>query len=294
MTDQGPLLYDPDNILSQSINQREELDTDEEYEPRPRFDHHLDDTFIAISPYLVELLGTYFLTLIIGLTSLDSMPSTRSGAITVVVNLGPLAVGSGLMVLIFFGGHLSGAHYNPCVTIAAKLTFRDHIGWLQSIIYIICQNIGAILAGFTYWAILDDTLRIVPTAVNWKALLVEFIFSFLLASVMINTATTKSQTGNSFFGLAIGFTVLTAGYAIGPISGAVLNPAVGTGAALSDWAHKRSKESLKYFWIYWVGPVLGGIFAGILFRVTNAKEFKARRLEDAGIDHNYKLTHGVK
>jgi len=267
--DEDPLIHDSQSLL--------------EEEPRGLSLHH-DDIFIAISPYLIETLGTFFLMLTIGFNVIAG------------TNLAPLAIGSALMVLVFFGGHLSGAHYNPAVTIGAKLTFRDHIGWLQSLLYVVCQIVGAILAGLTYYGITEQTFRFEPqnNYAAWKAVLVEFIYSFLLVSVMINTATTKSQTGNSFFGLAIGFTVLTGGFTIGGISSAVLNPAVGVGAAVADFLHNDfDLNRFEYLWIYVVGPGAGGILAGIVFRITNAKEFRVRKTEDRVIDHNYKLTHGV-
>eukprot|EP01088_Endostelium_zonatum_P017679 TRINITY_DN533_c0_g1_i2.p1 TRINITY_DN533_c0_g1~~TRINITY_DN533_c0_g1_i2.p1 ORF type:complete len:278 (-),score=47.93 TRINITY_DN533_c0_g1_i2:155-988(-) len=254
MSSKAPLLFDPD-FPGQGIvvnNSREEL----EYEEKRNSDFHIDDAFIAMSPYLMEIIGTFYLTLIIGLVVNNA---EEVGA------LAPLGIGSGLMVLVFFGGHLSGAHYNPCVTIACKLTFRDHIGWFQSILYIIAQIFGSILASLVVWAIEEETFQFGPVRdyTKPKALIVEFIFSFLLASVMINTATTQSQTGNSFFGLAIGFTVLTAGYAIGPISGGVLNPAVASGAALTNFIHHGTVSSFNNVWIYWVKFLY--VFQVILF-----------------------------
>jgi len=245
---------------------------------------HHDDLFISISPYIVEFLGTFFLMLTIGFNVLLNVVGIHA----------PLAIGSALMVLVFFGGHLSGAHYNPAVTIGCKLTFRDHIGWVQSILYIICQNLGAFAAGIVYWQITDDTFQFEPGPGfnDVKAIIVEIIYTFLLVSVMINTATTQSQTGNSFFGLAIGFTVLAAGYSIGPISGGVLNPAVATGAALSNLIHNQEISSIKYLWIYWLAPGVGGVIAGAVFRITNAKEFKTRRSEEKEPEYSFKATHG--
>ena len=102
----------------------------------------------------------------------------------------------------------------------------------------------------------------------------------------------KSSQINQF--LIFLTTYKTAGYAIGGISMACLNPAVATGADGVHMINKMSLSSIKHIWIYWVGPGAGGIFAAVVFRVTNAKEFKTRRKADEHVDHSYKLTHGVK
>jgi len=286
------------SVLQIINNDSEELLHEHHKKDRVEFTHvpppsswrmHHDDLFVSISPYLIETLGTFFLTLTIGLNVVEiaNNPDAAQHA--------PLAIGSALMVLVFFGGHLSGAHYNPAVTIGAKLTFRDHIGWIQSGLYIFCQVAGAIIAGIVYWKITDTTFEFQPGPdySDLKAIIVESIYTFLLVSVMINTATTTSQMGNSFFGLAIGFTVLTAGYSIGYISGAVLNPAVATGAAVVNAINNNDISSMKHLWIYWLAPGIGGIIAGAVFRITNAKEWQVRKKEEKEPEFSFAATHGV-
>jgi len=91
---------------------------------------------------------------------------------------------------------------------------------------------------------------------------------------MLNCATTKSQNANSFFGLAIGFTVLAGAYSVGNISGAAFNPAVGTGPAIVDVIFNYEKTTTyKYLWIYWLAPLSGATFASAIFRITNTKEY---------------------
>jgi len=247
--------------------------------------HALNEIFEAIAPYLVELIGTFFLTLTIGFNVVLNDP------------IAALPIGGVLMVLVFYGGHISGAHYNPAVTFGAKLTFRDHIGWRKSALYVVIQYIGSFLAALTYWGITNKTFTFRPGAGydNWQALVVELIYTFLLVSVMINTATTKSQAGNSFFGLAIGFAVLVGAFTIGPISGATMNPAVATGATLVDFIHYNgSVDHIKHLWVYWVGPFAGAVLAALIFRITNAPEFKKRRLDDKEWRGKKKIIHGDK
>jgi len=106
-----------------------------------------------------------------------------------------------------------------------------------------------------------------------RALTVEFLYTFALVSVMLNCATTKSQNANSFFGLAIGFTVAAGAWSVGAISGAAFNPAVATGPLIIDSSIGHHHNG-KYIWIYWLGPLLGSCVAAILFRVTNTSEYR--------------------
>ena len=97
------------------------------------------------------------------------------------------------------------------------------------------------------------------------AVITELTYTFALASVVLHVATTKAQEGNSFFGLAIGFTVAAAAVAAGGVSGGAFNPAVGTALPA---VHGHGKD----IWIYWVGPLVGAAIAGLLFRATNDED----------------------
>jgi len=215
-----------------------------------------------ISSYIVEFIGTFFLVLTIGFNVVAANP------------LAPIAIGSQLMVMIFMGGHISGAHFNPAVTFGVRLTGRDHISTLNAFIYLIMQVIAGILAPLVVWGVTDKTFAPTPAPgiSEWKALVVEFFYTFALVSVMLNSATTKSQNANSFFGLAIGFTVLSAAFSVGGISGGAFNPAVGTGPTIINAL--LGKGPWKYIWIYWVGPLTGALLAAMVFRITNSTEFR--------------------
>lgn len=200
--------------------------------------------------YLTEFIGTFFLVLTVGCTVL---PGT-AGVIP------PLAIGSVLMVMIFAGGHISGGHYNPAVTLAVWLRGRCAVS--DVIPYMLSQVVGAAVAaavvGFFYGAGRPMVIASVP-----KALLAEFLFTFALAYVVLNVATAKGTANNSFYGLAIGFTVLTGAFAVGGISGGAFNPAVAVGVGLMKLV------SLSQIWIHISADLLGGALAATVFKFAN-------------------------
>jgi len=219
-----------------------------------------------VSAYIIEFIGTFFLVLSVALSNHTGNPFAP---------LAPLAIGSTLMVMIFMGGHISGAHYNPSVTFGVRLTGRDHINTSTAFIYVIVQLLGSISASLLAYAMSGDTFEVAPGPKYslGQALLVEVVFTFALVSVMLNSATTKSQNSNSFFGLAIGFTVLAGACSGGSISGGAFNPAVGTGPNIIHTAFGDG-NSAKYIWLYWVGPLLGSALASFVFRITNTSEYR--------------------
>jgi len=198
---------------------------------------------------------------------------------TVQVNVGfgeqnqwdALAIGSILMVMVFMGGHISGGHYNPAVTLGVYL--RGKIGRKKALIYVVVQVTSAITASLAGWAITSKH----PFPGPGKdfnvghAFLAEVIYSTALVLVVLNVATTESQEDNSFFGLAIGFIVMVGVFAVGKISGGVFNPAIGTGLTV---AHGMAGGNIQYLWLWWVAPCLGACIAAGIFRITNAREFR--------------------
>ncbi len=204
---------------------------------------------------LVELIGTFFLVFTVGMVippnGVDKM-------------VAPLAIGSVLMVMIFAGGHISGGHYNPAVTFAVLL--RGKCSFLEALLYIPTQIAGALLAVYVVFVLkrLSPTLPELPAEGDANlALLAEFIFSFALCYVVLNVATAKGTSGNSFYGLAIGFTVMVGAFAVGSISGGAFNPAVATGLLL------LKVVKIPDFWVYLVGEFAGGLVAALVFRFTN-------------------------
>jgi len=170
---------------------------------------------------LVEAIGTFFLVLTVGLVVLGG----GAGA------LAPVAIGFVLMAMVYAGGHISGAHYNPAVTVAVRLRRLATNAELGG--YWVAQLVAAVVAALVVRALLPDGVEVVASdPETLDVVLAEFIFTFGLAWVVLNVATAPGTKGNSFFGIAIGLTVTAGAYAVGPVSGAVFNPAVALGASL--------------------------------------------------------------
>ena len=204
--------------------------------------------------YITEFIGTFFLVLTVGCTV---VPGT-AGVIA------PLAIGSALMVMIYAGGHISGGHYNPAVTLAVWL--RGRCDTKDVVPYIISQLAAAAAAaavvGFLYGTA-KSTMTIESANIP-KALLAEFLFTFALAYVVLNSATAKATANNSFYGLAIGFTVLSGAFAVGGISGGAFNPAVAVGIGLMKLVN------ISQIWIHIVADLAGGAAAAAVFKLNNA------------------------
>ena len=202
--------------------------------------------------YLTEFIGTFFLVLTVGLTVVGE------------VALAPLAIGASLMVMVYMGGHVSGAHYNPAVSLAVLLRGKmssagEFVGYVAS------QIAGAVVAALVVYGVLGESFVPAPAeqASITGALLIEILYTFALALVVLNSAASAKTHGNSFYGLAIGFTVVVGAFAGGPISGGAFNPAVGLGPAL---VHAMvGGGPVGHVWIYLVGPLAGGALAAIVF-----------------------------
>jgi aquaporin Z len=204
-----------------------------------------------MNKYVAELIGTFFLVLTIGCTVIghDASP------------LAPLAIGSALMVMIFAGGHISGGHFNPAVTLGVWL--RGKCAGKDVAPYMIFQIVGAMLAALvvTYLKGGDAAAPLSPA--TGPALLAEFLFTFALVYVVLNVATANDTAGNSFYGLAIGFTVLVGAFSVGNISGGAFNPAVAVGISvmgLSAWPN---------LWIYLLADFAGAAVAAGAFKALN-------------------------
>ena len=178
------------------------------------------------------------------------------------------------MVMVYMGGPISGAHYNPAVTFAVML--RKKISSGDAMRYIGVQLLGALCAAGVFYLIFNTVLPPPAPApgfhYNLKPLLLEAIFTFALASVVLNVATTKKAAGNSYFGLAIGFTVAVGAIAVGPFSGGAFNPAVTLGPMIMDGIMGGS--SIGNAWFYLVGQLAGGALAAWVFTLTNPEEMQ--------------------
>lgn len=177
-------------------------------------------------------------------------------------DLAPLAIGGVLMVMVYAGGHISGGHFNPAVSLAVVL--RGRMGWPEMAQYWVAQLLGALVAGlFGVWMFDNSSSGHYSGKALTMALVAEAIFTFALAYVVLNVATSKDHPNNDFYGLAIGFTVVVGAISVGAISGAYLNPAIAFAGAIDGigaWGN---------FWIYIVAPLAGGALAAVAFKELN-------------------------
>jgi aquaporin Z len=210
---------------------------------------------VAIRKYATELIGTFFLTFVVGVAALSG-----SGFV-------PLAAGATLMVMIYAGGHISGGHYNPAVTLAVLV--RRRISLRDAAVYWIVQFGAGLLAAVAVRAIVDPArvTAIQTMTLSGRTLVaafvVEALFTFALCYVVVNVATSKDHPDNSYYGLAIGFTVVAGAFAVGAISGGAFNPSVTLGAAV------MGLFAWPTLWIYLVAQVIGGLAAGVTFLALN-------------------------
>jgi aquaporin Z len=214
---------------------------------------------------VVEFIGMFLFVFTVG------MATNKAGAGA----LAPLAIGSILMVMVFAGGHISGGHFNPAVSTAVRLRGRmtnEEFG-----AYLVTQFAAAVLAGLLVRYVGGREAQAV-VASDGKMLIVEFLFTFALAWVVLNVATARGTEGNSFYGLAIGFTVVAGALAVGGISGGAFNPAIALGAmvtGLFQWSN---------IWIYLIADFLGAAAAAWAFLFVLPAEKATGDIEAAAAD----------
>jgi aquaporin Z len=206
---------------------------------------------------MTELVGTFIFLSVIAL-------SGPAGP------LAPLSIGTALMAMVYMGGHISGAHYNPAVSFGVFLSRK--LGAADMAGYWVAQLVGAALAFAFGYLVSSHTPGIHPgpKVQVFQALAVEIVFTAALVLVVLAVAATKATQGNSFYGLAIGFTIMAAVFTGGPISGGAFNPAVGFGATLgSVWFGSGGWSDL---WLYVVGPLIGAAIGAGIHRLLVGRE----------------------
>lgn len=213
-----------------------------------------------MNKYLVEFIGTFFLVFTIGMT----VVAPGAGA------LAPLAIGAILAIMIFAGGHVSGGHYNPAVTTGVWLRGRCPTADVAP--YFAAQFAGALVASLAVKALKTGLVAKAAalggplTPEILPALLAEFVFTFALVWVVLNVATARGTAGNSFYGAAIGGTVMVGAFSVGGVSGGAFNPAVALGLCL------MGVVSWSSLWLYLVANLAAGIAAALVFRVVNGND----------------------
>jgi aquaporin Z len=208
---------------------------------------------------LTEFTGTFFLVLTIGLTVLIG------------TDFAPIAIGGVLVALVYMGGHVSGAHYNPAVTLAIWMRGRMEAREVGP--YMGAQIAGGLAAAAIVSLIIGRVLQVQPAAETALAsfFALELLFAFVLCLVILNVATAAGTAGNGFYGIAIGITVMAGAFAAGPISGAAFNPAVAIGPILVDLV-AGDGGTLGGLWVYLVATFAGGALAALVFRVQQPEE----------------------
>lgn len=199
--------------------------------------------------YITEFIGTFFLMFTIVLSVAEAG------------SFAPLAIGTALMVMVYAGGPISGGHYNPAVTLAVWMRGKFQPADIPG--YIIAQLAGAGVAAYAANYILGVTAGSGMEVEGMPAFLAEFLGTFALCFVVLLTAVAKRAQGNSYFGLAIGFTVAAMAYAVGGITGGAFNPAVMFGGMLGG----------LFAWggllIYLSSNILGGIAAALVVKYVD-------------------------
>ena len=204
---------------------------------------------------ITEFIGTFFLVIAVTLCVLGGAG-----------NMAPIGIGVMLMVMVFAGGHISGAHYNPAVTLAVFLRGKCAASDVPG--YIFAQLLGSSTAAIISSSFLLNKMgpgMDLSTTVT-QAIAAEIIGTFALCWVVLNVATSKDTEGNSFYGLAIGLTITACAFSLGGISGGAFNPAVALAMGISNIS------SFHNLWIYGVGEVIGAILAAYIFLFVNGKD----------------------
>jgi aquaporin Z len=204
--------------------------------------------------YIAEFIGTFFLVLTIGCTVIP-------GAAGVIA---PLAIGGALMVMVFAGGHISGAHFNPAVTLAVFI--RGRCPAKDVVPYWIAQIAAAAAAAVVAVFLVGKSGTPMEITNIPQAFAAEFLFTFALAYVVLNCATAKGTLDNSFYGLAIGLTVMVGAFSVGAISGGAFNPAVAIGIGVMKLVN------ISQIWIHISAELVAGILAALTFKFLNPED----------------------
>ena len=204
-----------------------------------------------MNKYIIEFLGTLFLVLIIGLSQ------------------NPIAIGLGLAVLVYMGAHISGAHYNPAVSLS--MLINKQIQLKEFSFYIASQLLGSVVATYLVVLLGNDDFNVVSNTSDISSFFfAEILFTFLLVFVILNVALNKNLKGNQFYGLAIGLTVTAGAFSVGDISGAVFNPAVSFGPSFFSFIDPQvvgnDISSSDFFLYYLISGIIGSVVASYLYK----------------------------
>jgi len=233
--------------------------------------------FVLSAPFVMEFIGTFFLIFTITLTSTVGYDNPVPG----------LAIGGVLVVLVNLAGPVSGAHFNPAVSFGIFLSRRNKITLRKVLGYILVQVFAGfiasgLVAGISHGAHIEPP-NLSDTYNFMRAFIVEALFTFLLMSVVLNVGSTKGAAENKpIIAMSVGFTIMTGALSVGHISGAVFNPAVGTGPFIVGFFIPKENgwlsggDLIEYILLlYWLAPILGSSLAALIFRITVPDEYSS-------------------
>ena len=228
-----------------------------------------------LSKLICEFLGTTAIVFIYGVAG--SAGLTGDFAIT---------IGATVTAITYAGGHLTGGLYNPAITVATAIRGKIDFGLCCAYIAIqlcagllgalssMCLKYGA-ATGFIGHPTLGEDVS------DGSACLAEIVVTFALCHTFLHVATTVTQANNSYYGLATGLTVLSGTISVGGVSGACFNPAVAMLTLVHKWQMWSQADFASFedittgadkVWIHVLGPLVGAIFAGVLFLATHPRE----------------------
>jgi aquaporin Z len=221
-------------------------------------DKRIDD--ILNPEYVSELVGTFFLVFTVCINVVQK------------TSLAPLSIGAIVMCMIFATGGVSGGHYNPCVSVAVHLSHPHKFPMSKCLKYIAIQCASGLISALLNWWIMGDTLSLSPghNRSALDAMSVEIFYSTALCLVVLNVATTKQDANNQYFGLAIGFTIVSSAFGIGPVSGCAINPAVSFGVMIAHLFNTGT--GMNFFLVYFGTSFIGSFIGAGLFRLIRECE----------------------
>ena len=197
-----------------------------------------------------EFIGTFFLSLTICTAAVYGSAGEYA----------PFGIAATLMVMIYAGGHISGAHYNPAVTVSIYL--RGACDKEEVLPYIASQVIAAVSAAIVAETFKPDAFSLEVAELGTDAVVAELLFTFALAYVILNVATTESTSGNGYYGAAIALVVLAGAITVESISLASFNPAVTSALIVSG------KLTLADSWMHFVPQFIGAVLATYVYKST--------------------------
>lgn len=217
-----------------------------------------------VDKYVSEFVGTFLLVLTVCCNVLGGNAVWAATSIACV-----------LMVSIYALGGVSGAHFNPAVTLAVALSDKMEGGWPRAAVYMIIQLIAGTVGALVGFTMYGSTFNVEPMGYfgGKQAAVVEILYTFMLCFVVLNCACSKSSAGNQYYGLAIGFVIIAGGYSAGAVSGGALNPAVAIGIDLAGVVTHGFGWSMAYTLFHLVGAAL----AAGLFRVVRAEDYNGEK-----------------